>query len=134
MENDKVRGLSIPRTRLARNQRLRNDQLTELVCEVISLCHESGARSNAKNLWRGFAGIRCCSNVASADSWLSQIEIYFYREERELWIKFKLTPTSRSLSHGMLSFFAILVPIVVLVAVMAIGRGFAFCGILKASS
>jgi hypothetical protein len=39
----------MPQTRLARNQRLRRNQLTELVCEVTSLSHEIGAMVQFKD-------------------------------------------------------------------------------------
>jgi len=55
----------MPQTRPARNQRLRGNQLTELVGEVIPLCHESGARSNAKFLSTRFVWIRYCSHGAT---------------------------------------------------------------------
>lgn len=48
----------MPQTRLARNQRLRGNQLTELVCEVIRVCRKLEPESNSKNLWRRSAHIR----------------------------------------------------------------------------
>lgn len=44
----------MPQTRLARNQRLRWNRLTQMAREVIPLCNKIGAESNSKNLWRSF--------------------------------------------------------------------------------
>ena len=54
----------MPQTRLARHQRLRGNRLTQRVREVIPLCSNSEAESNAKNLCKRFGELSWQSNGA----------------------------------------------------------------------